>query len=155
MQIKEKLPFLSSTNGEKNLKGRVRLLAKFQKYDEFELEDFNELVRDAIDRMDKAEENRAVLLTEETADRITEEELLERHLSYKVDATTGDLTESDNKEEIVGESKSFKVILRAQPHRAIELNGPRDVTSSYRDAVKETFAEMTGNRISFNDILSS
>ena len=53
MQIAEKIPFLNTDNGEKENDGRVRMLTKLEEDSEFKPTDFNQLVSNSVEEMDK------------------------------------------------------------------------------------------------------
>ena len=141
MKLKEKIPFFGEDGiGNSDQRGRVRLPGKLSNSGTFDVKDFNELVKDAASEMNATDDNRSVFLADDVADEIDEDDLLDRHLSYRVEVTEGEVTKEDGgkgEDNIVKESTSFIVTLRAQPHKAIEINGPQRVANSYRESLKE------------------
>ena len=151
MEIKEKVPSLSTENGREH--GQVRLLGKVEDVDEFQLPDFNKLVKSSIKTLEEMRGNGSVLLQNDLLEEIKREDLMERHLSYRVEVREGKVGNNGDSDTIVEESSTFKVILRAQPHDAIEINGPHEIAYPYKDALKETFVERNDEEISFQNIL--
>lgn len=153
MNLKEKIPFFD-TKEYVETPGRVRLLGKLESVDGFGVSDFNQLVTSSIELMDDKEANKAVTLDDELEENVTSEDLLERQLSYRVEVREGKVTKGGNGDNIVKESSTFKVILRAQPNEAIEINGPYSISHQFKEALKEAFHKQNGNEITFQDIVS-
>ena len=154
MKLKDKVPFLGDEKGDKNGKqGRVRLLGKLDKVDNFSPDDFNRLLKRSVRGMENKVDNRAAVLDDKIEKDIAKEDLMDRHLTYQVKVGQNVNTDRDN--EIIAEGTTLKVILRAQPSRAIEINGPHKVSAPYREAFKEAFREITGEKIKFQNLLSS
>ena len=153
MNLKEKIPFFDNKEyGESP--GRVRLLGKLEDVEGFEVSDFNHLITSAIKLAEEKEGNKTVTLDDELEENVTREDLLERHLSYRVKVREGNVTKGGNGDNIVEESSTFKVILRAQPNEAIEINGPHGTSQKFKRAIKEYFNKQNGNEITFQDIVS-
>ena len=154
MKLLEKIPFFGG-NGIRGQEqqGRVRLLGKLGKVNSFEVSDFNELVKAAATEMEVRVDNKSVFLGDEFARDVDKENLLERHLSYRVEVTEGEVTATGEEDDMLEESTTFKVILRVQPHEAIEINGPHDISSHYKEALKDGFNERTGKNLTFQDIV--
>ncbi|MFB6290452.1 MAG: hypothetical protein ABEJ25_01810 [Candidatus Bipolaricaulia bacterium] len=153
MNLKEKIPFLGSA-GEEDGQGRVRLLGKLKEVEDFNPSDFNELVKSSIQAMENKCNGETVVLDDEIKDDIQKQDLLERHLSYTVKVTEGTVAGNGQEESIVKESSTFKVILRAQPNEAIEINGPDRISQPYKEALNETLADHNGEKITFQDIVA-
>ncbi|MCF7875691.1 hypothetical protein K9M06_01415 [Candidatus Bipolaricaulota bacterium] len=154
MKLKEKIPFLGGDGvGIEEQQGRVRLLCKLEDFDSFEVEDFNELVKAAATRMEDKVSDRSVFLGDEVARDLDREDLLEKHLSYRVEVAAGEVTDTGGEDSIHEETTTFKVILRTQPNDAIEINGPHDISSRYKEALKDSFKEHTGANLTFQDIV--
>ena len=151
MKIKEKVPYLGSEKEKE--KGQVRLLGKIGEKEDFKLSDFNPLVKSSIETMDENREGESVLLQDDTAKEINKEDLMERHLSYRVEVREGNVSDDGNNNNMAEESRTFKVILRAQPNEAIEINGPYEIAYPYKEAVKETFINRNGEEVTFQNIL--
>jgi len=153
VNLKEKIPFLDTREyGESP--GRVRLLGKLEGVEGFEVSDFNHLITSAIKLVEDKEADKNVTLDDELEKNVTREDLLERHLSYRVKVREGKVTKGGNGDNIVEESSTFKVILRAQRNEAIEINGPYGTSHKFKRAIKEYFNERNGNEITFQDIVS-
>ncbi len=153
MEILNKVPFIGDTEGESSEQGRVRLLGKLDDADGFAPEDFNQVVRAAVDRMDRNQEGEKVVLEDELRSDYDQEDLYDRHLSYRIKVGNSDI--KGNRDDNIVEGTTFKVILRAQPSRAIEINGPQNVSSPYRDSLKSSYREMFEEEVQFQHILSN
>jgi len=70
-----------------------------------------------------------------------------------VEVTEGEVTATGEEDSMLEESTTFKVILRAQPNEAIEINGPHDISSHYKEALKDAFNKRTGKNLTFQDIV--
>lgn len=151
MKLKEKIPFLEGNGDKSQEEGRVRALAKLGQGNNFTPEDFNELVQASVQRLDNRQEDNRALLDDDLENRPSREDLLERHLSYRVKVGK-EKTNSGGKEGVV-EGPTFKVIMRVQPSKAIEVNGPSKVTDPYREVLKDTFENQFGDSIQFKNIL--
>ncbi len=151
MKLAKKLPFIEEE--EKEERGRVRLLGKLEGDGDFDPSDFNDLVASAIDHMDRNREEKVIL-----DDRIREEkdkdDLMERHLSYDVKVGESKVAQGEDGNDIV-EGPTLKVILRAQPSKAIEVNGPFKISKPYKNSLRKKYSEEYGGNINFQDILTS
>jgi hypothetical protein len=152
VEIMEKVPFIGNNSEDSSERGRVRLLGKLENTNGFEPKDFNQLIKSAVERMDRNQQGEKVVLEDELRNDYGEEDLFERHLSYRVKVGSSEVTE--NGEDGIVEGTTFKVILRAQPTRAIEINGPDKVSSPYRDSLKTSYRKTFGEEVEFRHILS-
>ncbi|MFB6215239.1 MAG: hypothetical protein ABEI54_05135 [Candidatus Bipolaricaulia bacterium] len=152
MKLKEKVPFLETQDGEE--RGQVRLLGKVGNVEDFQLSDFNKLVKSSIKTMEDNRKDESVLLHDDLKEDINREDLLERHLSYRVEVTEGTVTDKESEDNIVEESTTFRVILRAQPNEAIEINGPDEIAHPYKEALRETLIERKGEEVEFQNIVN-
>ena len=96
-------------------------------------------------------EDVTTLLDDKIEKDIIEEDLMDRHLTYKVKVDQNANTDRDK--EIIAEGTTLKVIIRAQPSKAIEINEPHKVSTSYRKALKEFFGGVTVGKINFQNLL--
>lgn len=150
MNLKEKIPFLGG-NGAKisDKQDRVRLLGKLEESDKFEFGNFNELIKTSIQNMESKREDESVILDEEFKQDINEEELLRRHISYRI--KVGEEESGSPNEDNIVEGKRFKVILRKQPSKAIEINGPYELSSPFKDSLKTRLKNCLGKRLPFGE----
>ncbi|MCF7890188.1 hypothetical protein K9M78_03110 [Candidatus Bipolaricaulota bacterium] len=150
MKLKERIPFPGGDGvGTEEQQGRVRLLGKLEDLESFEVSDFNKLFKAAAIKLENRVDNGSVFLGDEIARNVNKEDLLEQHLSYRVEV-------SEEESSLLKETTTVKiihVILRAQPNDAIEINGPHDISSRYKEALKDAFNEITGENITFQDIV--
>lgn len=153
MEILEKVPLIGNKEEESSEQGRVRLLGKLEDANGFGPEDFNQLVRAAVDRMDRNQKGEKVLLEDELRSDYEREDLFDRHLSYRI--KVGNSNVKGNGEDNIVEGTTFKVILRVQPSRAIEINGPQNVSSPYKSSLKSSYREMFGDEVQFQHVLSN
>ena len=153
MWLKEIIPFLGNevgTDGDEQ--GRDRLLGKFDEVNEFGPSNFNTLVKSSIRNMAKSSEEGTVILDDELEKGLEEGGLKQRHLTYRVKVGRN-VNEDGNNKKNLAEVKTLMVILRSQPSKAIEINGPREVLVSYKKSLMESFEELTGGSISFQSLL--
>ena len=153
MEILKKVPFIGNKKGDSSEQGRVRLLGKLEDADGFVPEDFNQLVRAAVDRMDRNQEGEKVVLEDELRSDYEQEDLYDRHLSYRIKVGTSDV--KGNRDDNIVEGTTFKVIMRAQPSRAIEINGPQNVSSPYKDALKSSYRKIFEDEVQFQHVLNN
>lgn len=149
----DKIPFIGNNSEDSSEQGRVRLLGKLDTANGFGPENFNQLVKSAVERMDRNQEGEKVLLEDELRSDYEKEDLFDRHLSYRV--KVGNSEVKANGEDNIIEGTTFKVILRAQPTRAIEINGPQNVSSPYKDSLKNSYRKMFGDEVEFQHILKN
>jgi len=154
VQIAEKIPFLNTDNGEKENDGRVRMLTKLEEDSEFKPTDFNQLVSNSVEEMDKLLDEETAIIDDNIEEGVTDTDLVERHLSYRIKVgKVGEDLKTDKQN--IAEGTSLKVIMRTQPSKAIEINGPHDVSSNYKQAIKTSFEKLNNQSLSFTDILES
>ncbi len=152
MRLTKLIPFVNDNGETEEVKGRVRLLGKIEDLEAFDPDDFNELVQDSLKEMDHLLENKTAALDDELRTSVSREDLMERHLSYRIEV--GQLREEDDGvKRNIAEGTSLKVIMRAQPTKAIEINGPEEIASPYREALKKTLQKQTNREVTFEDIL--
>lgn len=70
-----------------------------------------------------------------------------------LEVAEGEVTVTGEEDSTLEETTTFKVILRVQPNDAIEINGPHWVSSRYKEALKGSFKEHTGENITFQNII--
>jgi len=102
--------------------------------------------------MAKSSEEGTVILDDELEKGLEEGGLTQRHLTYRVKVGRN-VNEDGNNKKNLAEVKTLMVILRSQPSKAIEINGPREVLVSYKKSLMESFEELTGGSISFQSLL--
>jgi len=151
LKLSKKLPFIEEE--EKEERGRVRLLGKLEGNGDFDPSDFNDLVKGAIDHMDRKREE-TVLLDEGMREKKAKVDLSERHLSYDVKVGESKVAQGENGNDIV-EGPTLKVIFRAQPSKAIEVNGPFKISEPYKNSLQKKYSEEFGENINFQNILSN
>lgn len=147
------IPFVGDNGETEEVGGRVRLLGKIEDLGEFDPDDFIELVQDSLAEIDHLLENKTAALDDELRTSVSLEDLMERHLSYRIEV--GKLKEEDDgAKRNIAEGTSLKVIMRVQPKKAIEINGPQDVSEPFREALQTSFSRLQNKNITFKDILS-
>ncbi|MFW6071018.1 MAG: hypothetical protein ACOC86_01370 [Candidatus Bipolaricaulota bacterium] len=152
MKLAEKIPLLGKNGEGETKKGRVRLLGKIGQGKDFEPDDFNKLVKVSVRHMDENREDEKVLLDDEIDESIAREDLLDRHLSYRIKVGRTE-TISENGNRII-EGPTFKVIMREQPSRSIEINGPGDISLPFKETLRSTFRDLFSDGIHFENILN-
>lgn len=152
MKLAEKLPFIEADEEEE--RGRVRLLGKLEEIEDFDTSDFNELVKGAVNHMGKKRNGESVILDDRIRNEKSEEDLMDRHLAYDVKVGESKVASGEDGNEIV-EGPTLKVILRAQPSKAIEINGPFKISRPYKESLKKKYSEQFGGNLDFQDILTS
>ncbi len=153
MNLKEKIPFFGGNGFGTEEQSSVRLLGKLEDLESFKVKDFNELVKSAAYKMENKVNGKSIFLGDELVRDVDREDLLEQHLSYRVEVTEGEVTATGEDDSIIEETTTFKVILRVQPNDAIEINGPHSVSSRYKEALKESLKEHAGENITFQNIV--
>ncbi|MBS3812739.1 hypothetical protein KGY64_02835 [Candidatus Bipolaricaulota bacterium] len=124
-------------------------MGKIEDLEDFSPDDFNHLVRQAHEELDGMSGEASAVLDGEY-----EEDILDRHLSSEVEVGKASDLGRDEVRGNIAVGKSLEVIMRIQPTKAVEINGPRDFSTVYREAVKRAFKRIHGRSVNFTDVLT-
>lgn len=141
------LPFDWNFGSEETNGRQVRFLVKPKGNLALELEQFNRFVADALERMNENTSSTKATLDSDLRDNLKEGYLKKHHLTYEIQMGTKSGQSGDSLPTVAETDggSTFKVILRGQPNKAIEINGPKELVSSYCSALEEVFEEQQVN----------